>query len=166
MQRHSPAKGAYREQLLYAGSPQRRGEASRASGCSGLWRALCRLPRTGCLCKLLVVMVAAMVLFHAASCGFFFCVRFPGAVEFPRDIYEDIRDIYVLAGPFSVLRPSPYIHLFLGPRKLCMRPLSQHNHIAPSRQTHAPRMTVPAGACSLPAWDMLMGLCWTDGVRV
>ena len=97
MQRQSPAKGGYREQLLYA-SPHRKGVASRAAGCSGLWRTLCRLPRTGCLCKLLVVLVAAMVLFHAASCGFFFCVRFPGAVEFPRDIYEDIRDIYVLAG--------------------------------------------------------------------
>ena len=63
-----------------------------------LRRAIGRLPRTGCLCKLLALMVGLLVLFHAASCGFFFCVRFPAVLEFPRDIYDDIRDIYVLAG--------------------------------------------------------------------
>lgn len=46
-----------------------------------------------------------MVAFHAASCGYFFCVRFPGMLEFPRDIYDDIRDIYILAGE---LHMHPY----------------------------------------------------------
>lgn len=46
-----------------------------------------------------------MVAFHAASCGYFFCVRFPGVLEFPRDIYDDIRDIYILAG--DTPHPSP-----------------------------------------------------------
>jgi len=35
---------------------------------------------------------------HAASCGLFFCIRIPGVGDFPRDIYDEIRDIYVLAG--------------------------------------------------------------------
>ncbi|CAL8471301.1 g10843 [Coccomyxa elongata] len=47
---------------------------------------------------LLALMVGLMVAFHAASCGYFFCFRFPGVMEFPRDIYDDIRDIYILAG--------------------------------------------------------------------
>lgn len=88
------AKGVYREQQLFSSR-----EAPRCDPRSSLRRAvLRRLPRTGCLCKLLVLMVGLMMLFHAASCGFFFCVRFPGAMEFPHDIYDDIRDIYVLAG--------------------------------------------------------------------
>ncbi|KAK9806068.1 hypothetical protein WJX72_000034 [[Myrmecia] bisecta] len=57
-----------------------------------------RLPKTGSLCKLLALMVGLLVVFHAASCGYFFCVRFPGVLDFPRDIYDDIRDIYILAG--------------------------------------------------------------------
>ena len=59
------------------------------------WRVL---PRTRTLCKLLAGLVALTVIFHAASCGFFFCIRFPRALEFPHDIYHDIRDIYILAG--------------------------------------------------------------------
>ena len=59
------------------------------------WRAL---PQTRTLCKLLAGLVALTVIFHAASCGFFFCIRFPRALEFPHDMYHDIRDIYILAG--------------------------------------------------------------------
>ena len=44
------------------------------------WRVL---PRTRTLCKLLAGLVALTVIFHAASCGFFFCIRFPRALEFP-----------------------------------------------------------------------------------
>lgn len=44
------------------------------------WRAWrCRLT-TSALCKLLAGMVASLVVFHAASCGFFFCYRIPGEV--------------------------------------------------------------------------------------
>ena len=59
------------------------------------WRVF---PRTRTLCKLLAGLVALTVVFHAASCGFFFCIRFPRALEFPHDMYHDIRDIYILAG--------------------------------------------------------------------
>ena len=49
-------------------------------------------------------MVGLVVAFHAASCGYFFCVRFPGVLEFPGSIYEDITDIYHLpGGPRSAL---------------------------------------------------------------
>ena len=51
-------------------------------------------------------MVGLMVAFHAASCGYFFCFRFPGVMEFPRDIYDDIRDIYILAGPPSCMQQA------------------------------------------------------------
>lgn len=57
-------------------------------------------------------MVGLMVAFHAASCGYFFCFRFPGVLEFPRDIYDDIRDIYILAGPPSCMQhavPPDYL---------------------------------------------------------
>ena len=62
-----------------------------------------RIPRTGMLCKLLALMVGLLVVFHAASCGYFFCVQFPGArvLDFSRDIYDDFRDIYALSGMTS-----------------------------------------------------------------
>ena len=77
------------------------------------WRAL---PRTRTLCKLLAGLVALTVIFHAASCGFFFCIRFPRALEFPHDMYNDIRDIYVLAGKpsGSFLLCAQYQPLLLG----------------------------------------------------
>ena len=62
------------------------------------WRGL---TRTRTLCKLLAGLVALTVIFHAASCGFFFCIRFPRALEFPHEMYHDIRDIYILAGKHS-----------------------------------------------------------------
>ena len=61
------------------------------------WRTL---TRTRTLCQLFAGLVALTVIFHAASCGFFFCIRFPRALEFPHDMYHDIRDIYILAGMF------------------------------------------------------------------
>ena len=39
---------------------------------------------------------------HAASCGLFFCIRIPGVGDFSRDIYDDVRDLYVLAGEHCV----------------------------------------------------------------
>ena len=80
-QRHQ----TYRELPLYSRSMK--------PGCS--WRTL---TRTRTLCQLLAGLVALTVIFHAASCGFFFCIRFPRALEFPHDMYHDIRDIYILAG--------------------------------------------------------------------
>lgn len=76
----------YRELPLYSSKSMKRGPP---------WRLF---PRTGTLCKLLAGLVALTVIFHAASCGFFFCIRFPRALEFPHDMYHDIRDIYILAG--------------------------------------------------------------------
>jgi hypothetical protein len=66
--------------------------------CGCKWKP--KAPRTGLLCKLLALMVGLLVVFHAASCGYFFCVQFPGArvLDFSRDIYDDFRDIYSLAG--------------------------------------------------------------------
>lgn len=66
--------------------------------CGCKWKL--RLPRTGLLCKLLALVIGLLVVFHAASCGYFFCVQFPGArvLDFSRDIYDDFRDIYALAG--------------------------------------------------------------------
>jgi hypothetical protein len=52
----------------------------------------------GQLCRLLALMVGLVVAFHAASCGYFFCVRFPGLMEFPGNVYDDITDIYHLPG--------------------------------------------------------------------
>ncbi len=54
-----------------------------------------------------------MVAFHAASCGYFFCFRFPGVMEFPRDIYDDIRDIYILAGLLFLHAAGLCYHLLL-----------------------------------------------------
>ena len=68
------------------------------------WRTL---TRTRTLCQLLAGLVALTVIFHAASCGFFFCIRFPRALEFPHDMYHDIRDIYILAG--MVLHTQLYL---------------------------------------------------------
>lgn len=56
-----------------------------------------------------------MVTFHAASCGYFFCVKFPGLLELPGNMYDDISDIYYLSGGPRVI-PS-YKH-----------PTSQRNH--------------------------------------
>jgi len=67
------------------------------------WRLPARLPRTApALAKLLAALVAAVVVFHAASCGVFFCYRFPASMElqFPStaSAYDDIRDMYRLGG--------------------------------------------------------------------
>lgn len=93
--RQKKKQTTYRELPLYS---QLKEPPGRGGLCGRIARTCCRLPRTKNLCRLLALMVGLMVAFHAASCGYFFCVRFPGVVEFPRDIYDDIRDIYVLAG--------------------------------------------------------------------
>eukprot|EP00884_Botryococcus_braunii_P017341 jgi/Botrbrau1/4290/Bobra.0390s0030.1 len=43
-------------------------------------------------------MIGFMIVFHSASCGYFFCTRFPGILDYPRDIYDDLRDIHILRG--------------------------------------------------------------------
>ena len=75
------------------------------------WRTL---TRTRTLCQLLAGLVALTVIFHAASCGFFFCVRFPRALEFPHDMYHDIRDIYILAGMLLHIQLSCHKHITQG----------------------------------------------------
>ena len=61
--------------------------------------------------------MALTVIFHAASCGFFFCIRFPRALEFPHDMYNDIRDIYILAGKsFGILYTLCTDHPFVARR--------------------------------------------------
>ena len=67
------------------------------------WRLPMRIPRTApALTKLLAALVAVIVMFHAASCGVFFCYRFPASMElqFPStaSAYDDIRDMYRLSG--------------------------------------------------------------------
>ena len=63
------------------GAPGRGPHSSRLGPQQSRWRGWrawrCRLT-TGALCKLLAGMVASLVVFHAASCGFFFCYRIPG----------------------------------------------------------------------------------------
>lgn len=61
-----------------------------------------RLPRTGRMCRLLAVLLGLLLALHAASCGLFFCIRIPGVGDFSRDIYDDVRDLYVLAGEACV----------------------------------------------------------------
>ena len=61
------------------------------------------LPRTGSLCRLLALMVGLLVVFHAASCGYFFCFRFP--VSIGHDAYDNIRDLFSLAGGPKVCSP-------------------------------------------------------------
>jgi hypothetical protein len=56
------------------------------------------LPTTAVLCKMLAGMVALLTIFHAASCGYFFCVRFPASLDFPNPIYDDVHDVYRLTG--------------------------------------------------------------------
>lgn len=93
------ASQSYRELPVDVSSPSQR-EHRQGSWfwCGCKWKP--RPPRTGLLCKLLALMVGLLVVFHAASCGYFFCVQFPGArvLDFSRDIYDDFRDIYALAG--------------------------------------------------------------------
>lgn len=64
------------------------------------WRSGRRwwVPGPGCLCKLLAVLVAFVLVLQATSCGYFFCVQFPGILDFRSDLYEDLQDISVLAG--------------------------------------------------------------------
>lgn len=56
------------------------------------------MPGPACLCKLLALMVGCLMILHATSCGYFFCVRFPGLLDLRSDLYEDLQDISVLAG--------------------------------------------------------------------
>lgn len=44
------------------------------------------------------MIIGLVITFHAASCGYFFCVRFPGLLELPGNIYDDVSDIYILSG--------------------------------------------------------------------
>ena len=77
------------------------------------------LMHAGSLWKLLALIIGLVVTFHAASCGYFFCVRFPGLLELPGNMYDDISDIYYLSG---------------GPRVI---PSSSHQ---PSQRTHDPKL--------------------------
>lgn len=54
------------------------------------------------MCRLLAVLLGLLLALHAASCGLFFCIRIPGVGDFSRDIYDDVRDLYVLAGEACV----------------------------------------------------------------
>ena len=67
----------------------------------------------GSLWKLLALTVGLIIAFHAASCGYFFCVRFPGLLELPGNMYDDVTAIYDLSGGPRVI-PS-YKHVL--PRK-------------------------------------------------
>ncbi|KAK9834954.1 hypothetical protein WJX84_011882 [Apatococcus fuscideae] len=78
---------------------QQRHEGSRGS--KRMW-----LPRTGSLCRLLALMVGLLVVFHAASCGYFFCFRFP--VSIGHDAYDNIRDLFSLAGGPKVSSSPPW----------------------------------------------------------
>lgn len=64
------------------------------------WR--CR-PSTTTLCKLLAAVTLALVLLHAASCGFFFCYRMPGA---PLDTLQPTEDLMAGSSPCTILPRS------------------------------------------------------------
>jgi hypothetical protein len=86
----------FREQPLCttASTQSKEREATHGRG-PGRWR---RVPRVADLCKLLALIIGLMIVFHSASCGYFFCTRFPGVLDYPRDIYDDLRDIHILRG--------------------------------------------------------------------
>ena len=48
--------------------------------------------------KLLSAGVGLFLVVHAMSCGFFFCVRLPGLRPLSSGVYDELRDISVLAG--------------------------------------------------------------------
>ena len=79
------------------------------------------LPRTGSLCRLLALMVGLLVVFHAASCGYFFCFRFP--VSIGHDAYDNIRDLFSLAGGPKVCSPSLLLYT-----PLWWEPQAKHGH--------------------------------------
>lgn len=62
------------------------------SWCSSRW------PHTGWLYRLLALAVGLVMVFHAMACGAFWCYRFSGQPDVPREVRDDIRDIYILAG--------------------------------------------------------------------
>lgn len=86
----------FREQPLCAtaSTASKEREANNGRALPRWWRLL----RPADACKLLVFMVGFMIVFHSASCGYFFCARFPGILDYPRDIYDDLRDIHILRG--------------------------------------------------------------------
>ena len=72
---------------LYGTPNRRKGRKPRSS-----------LPRIGWLFKVVALSVGALLALHALSCGAFYKFRLPQVLELPREVYDDIRDIYILAG--------------------------------------------------------------------
>ena len=48
--------------------------------------------------RLCSILVGVLLVFHATSCGFLFCVHLPLSWRLSGDLYDDLRDISVLAG--------------------------------------------------------------------
>jgi hypothetical protein len=86
----------FREQPLCAtaSTASKEREATHGRAPPRWWKLL----RPVDMCKVLVLLIGFMVVFHSASCGYFFCTRFPGILDYPRDIYDDLRDIHILRG--------------------------------------------------------------------
>ncbi|KAK9792043.1 hypothetical protein WJX73_001872 [Symbiochloris irregularis] len=72
-----------------------RSHCKMGSSCS--WLST-RWPHTGWLYRGLALAVGLVMVFHAMACGAFWCYRFTGQPDLPREVRDDIRDIYVLAG--------------------------------------------------------------------
>lgn len=59
-----------------------------------------RLHKSSFLLRAFALLVGTFIVFHAASCGYFFCMSFPGPhmLGFSRDLYIDMQSLANLGG--------------------------------------------------------------------
>lgn len=95
--------------------------------------------------------VGLIIAFHAASCGYFFCVRFPGLLELPGTMYDDITDIYYLSGGPRVI-PSHVLPRKDQPPKLI--PQLIHQTYRSSQVPNSVRPMMQSWRQMNPNWEI------------
>lgn len=132
---------------------------SRSCGCCCLRCAVPRMPRTRTLCRLLVVLVAALVCSHAIGCNLFFCVPLP----LSRGSYVDLREIYAepeeLGGASAATHGQGNGGGGLAAPKLIPRIIHQTypSHSVPKK---ASQLMQSWSKCTSEEWQVGMACCF------
>lgn len=83
----------------YAAEQWQRSPARKRGSASAAWLSLHqRWQHAGWLIRTIVIAVGILLVFNVLSSGAFYGFRGPHERELPREVREDIRDIYILAG--------------------------------------------------------------------
>ena len=97
-------QGPSRASACAARSP--RAPAAAASTAAGTRGARRRLPLP-LICKAVLLAAGVLLALHALSCGLFFCVRLPWALDLSGDASHELHGLYGLSGARACCRAQP-----------------------------------------------------------